>query len=69
MSQQLVTADTFSRWLESIDRAEQGFTTVYRVTAPDAALAQGWYKNIFGKNNTLIARHGPFATESEAVVA
>ena len=69
MSRQMVTADNFTRWMESTDRAENGFTTVYQVTAEGAQLARGWYKNVFGKDNTLAHRYGPFATEPEAVAS
>lgn len=66
MVQQLVAGDSFARWLEQTERAEQGFTTVFEVTSRDAKLAPGWYKNVFGANNKLLRCNGPVGTKAEA---
>lgn len=66
MASQLVTADSFARWLESVEREKNGFETVFEVTNPDAALDLGWYKHVFGPYNKGMRRHGPFVTQAEA---
>lgn len=66
MSRQLVAGDSFKRWLDSTERHENGFATVFEVTNPEAALALGWYKNVFGPGNKLLRRNGPFTTQLEA---
>ena len=66
MTRQLVAGCTFARWLEQTERDEQGFSTVFEVTSPEAQLAPGWWRNDFGPGHRLIACHGPFDTEEQA---
>lgn len=68
MSRQMVTGLSFARWLEQTEQAEQGFSTVYEVSAV-AKLAPGWYKNEFGPGNALRRRYGPFDTKQQAADA
>lgn len=69
MSRQLVTASAFALWLEQTEKNERGSDTVYEVTASNARLAQGWWKNVFGPGRHLLRQLGPFTTEAEATAA
>jgi hypothetical protein len=67
LASQLVRADTFLRWLEQVEREENGYELVYEVSDPRAKLALGWYKNVFRPNSKGRPYvHGPFATREEA---
>lgn len=66
MTWQLVTGCTFAQWLESTERDEQGFTSVFEVTSPLAQLAPGWWRHEFGPGHKLVAQSGPFASEALA---
>ena len=66
MTQQLVTGDSFARWIEQIERNENGFETVFEVTSLDAVLKPGWYKNVFEKGRKMPRSNGPFGSKREA---
>lgn len=64
MTSQLVRGDSFARWLEQVEREENGFTVVYEVTSTKAILKPGWYKNVFNRHDCQTL--GPFVTQPEA---
>lgn len=66
LDRQLVTAGPFAKWLSDREREENGHETVYQVTALDAQLKPGWYKNKFAPRTERMTTFGPFLTEAEA---
>ena len=67
MISQLVRGDSFTRWLEQVEKEENGEEIVFEVTSTKAILKPGWYKNVFapGKSRDCTT-HGPFGTQLEA---
>lgn len=68
LSRQLVTAQSFSTWLASIEEFKRGKSVVFH-TVPGASLAHGWYKHIFHAGQIHPVRLGPFSTEAAAQAA
>lgn len=66
MSRQMVTCMPFAGWLAQTEEFERGRAVVFQVTATDAALAPGWYKNKFAPKQIMPHTFGPFTTEAEA---
>ncbi len=69
MSRQMVTCMPFKGWLAQTEEHEQGRSVVYQVTATDAALAPGWYKNKFAPKKIMPRTFGPFACQAQAEAA
>lgn len=66
MRRQLVHGATFASWLDQTRRDEDGFSTVFEVSAPEAKLKPGWYRTEFGPKHRMIRLDGPFNTQAEA---
>ena len=69
MTRQLVTCGPFSAWLAATEEFEKGREVVFEVTATDAALAPGWYKNRFFAKQQFPRTFGPFGSRAAALTA
>jgi hypothetical protein len=67
MSRQMVACMPFKGWLAQTEESEKAREIVYQVTATDAALTPGWYKNKFAPKKIMPRTFGPFVTEAEAI--
>ena len=66
---QLVTAAPFASWLSQTEEFENGRSCVFQVTSRKAALAPGWYKNVFAPKTPMPRTFGPFPTARAAEAA
>ena len=64
MACQMVTASTFSVWINQVEEYENGSEVIFEVTSTEAFLKSGWYKNVFAPGHQLLKCHGPYSTRA-----